>query len=314
MIECSMSNAQLFLTLTLVSTLLLPTQGGFKCEGLDDCCTPENLCGRFDGDCDVDEDCEGNLECGLDNCWRARKYWVYKYNWGNFDDCCCDPNVKGECGCFSLEALVTLSSGHQITLSKLKKGDLVKTLNNEGKEVFTPFLGWADKNSFKVTSFLNLTTENGSSVVVTAHHFLMSTPDPEHPSGMKRADEVAEGDFLLASSGLEKVSSISRVTRKGRGSPLTTTGDLLVNGVLSSNYAHAPSHSIAHLWMTPFRWLDLLSDEETKEKDIVRRYTKLGSHLGDLLLNNDDDLATGKVHSLMNIELLLISYVFLNKY
>ena len=76
---------------------------------------------------------------------------------------------------------------------------------------------------------------------------------------MKRADEVAEGDFLFTSSGLEKVSSISRVARKGWGTPLTMTGDLLVNDVLSSNSAHAPSHSIAHLWMTPFRWFDLLS-------------------------------------------------------
>ena len=81
---------------------------------------------------------------------------------------------------------------------------------------------------------------------------------------MKQAGEVTEGDFLLTSSGLEKVSSISRVMRQGRAAPLTMTGDLLVDGVLSSNYAHAPSHSVAHLWMSPFRWLDLLTDEETE--------------------------------------------------
>ena len=143
---------------------------------------------------------------------------------------------------------------------------MVATMNDERQVAFTEFRGWLDMDRTAAGSFLELTTENSSSVVLTAHHFLMSTPDPDHPSEMKRADEVAEGDFLLTSSGLEKVSSISRVARKGWGTPLTMTGDLLVNGVLSSNYAHAPSHSLAHFWLTPFRWFDLLSDGETNDE------------------------------------------------
>jgi len=258
------------------------------------CCTDDNPCEEGDGDCDYNSHCKGDLVCGKSNCAE----------WGTIeDDCCCDRNgwncewEEDPEGCFSLYSLATLPSGHLIPLSKLKKGDLVKSLDGNGQEIFTPFLGWLDKDSSKVTPFLKLTTENSSSVVLTAHHFLMSTPDPDHPSEMKRADEVAEGDFLLTSSGLERVSSISRVTERGRGSPLTMTGDLLINGVLSSNYAHAPSHSIAHLWMTPFRWFDLLSNSDTKKENFVRRYSKLGSWAGDLVLEflNKNDQVSGKV-------------------
>ena len=139
------------------------------------------------------------------------------------------------------------------------------TMNGERQVAFTEFRGWLDMGT-TTASFLELTTENSSSVVLTAHHFLMSTPGLDEDPQMKRADEVAQGDFLLTSTGLEKVASIARVTRQGYGSPLTMSGDLLVNGVLSSNYAHAPSHSIAHLWMTPFRWFDLLSNSDTKKE------------------------------------------------
>ena len=32
------------------------------------CCSSSNPCGLFEGDCDTDEECAGNLECGNNNC------------------------------------------------------------------------------------------------------------------------------------------------------------------------------------------------------------------------------------------------------
>jgi len=323
-----MINSHLFLKLALVSTMLVLTKGFFgptppplRCSGKDDgCCTASNPCERGDGDCDSDDDCKGSLECGTDNCDRQGLLgrWKNQRLYSKTDDCCCDPTIdkKYECGvwdvtvnCFSLDSLVTLSSGHPISLSTLKKGDLVKSLDDKGEEIFTHFLGWADKGSSNVGSFLQLATENGS-IALTAHHFLMSTPDPAEDPQMKRADEVAEGDFLLAATGLQKVTSIRRVKRTGTGSPVTMTGDLLVNGVLASNYAHAPSHSSAHLWMTPFRWIDILGDEDTKKEGFVRRYCKLGSAFGDLLMEllyKNEDKTSGTVLDNWNIELGVFS-------
>ena len=33
-----------------------------------DCCTSLRPCGIGKGDCDSDDDCVGNLSCGIDNC------------------------------------------------------------------------------------------------------------------------------------------------------------------------------------------------------------------------------------------------------
>ena len=50
------------------------------CIGGDDCCTPSNKCGEDEGDCDSDNDCQGGLKCGTNNC-----------QWGDWDDCCYKP-------------------------------------------------------------------------------------------------------------------------------------------------------------------------------------------------------------------------------
>ena len=45
---------------------------GKRCGGregtTDGCCTKENPCVQGDGDCDVDQDCSGDLVCGMNNC------------------------------------------------------------------------------------------------------------------------------------------------------------------------------------------------------------------------------------------------------
>ena len=39
-----------------------------KCANEDDFCTSENPCGKDEGDCDIDEDCQNGLLCGSNNC------------------------------------------------------------------------------------------------------------------------------------------------------------------------------------------------------------------------------------------------------
>ena len=47
-------------------------------------CGPEltRLCGEGEGDCQRDEDCEGTLQCGKDNCGLSGGLWDAE------DDCC----------------------------------------------------------------------------------------------------------------------------------------------------------------------------------------------------------------------------------
>ena len=72
-----MRPTQVFLLLGLSAQMLVAVNAGtgtfhkdLRCRGNggDDCCTPETPCGMRDGDCDDDEDCEGKLVCGRNNC------------------------------------------------------------------------------------------------------------------------------------------------------------------------------------------------------------------------------------------------------
>jgi len=70
------------------------------CIGGDNCCSNSSPCGAGEGDCDNDDDCEGDLKCGEDNCNRAG----YS-SFDSTDDCCqrdcpsiCTSEYKPVCG------------------------------------------------------------------------------------------------------------------------------------------------------------------------------------------------------------------------
>ena len=46
------------------------------------CCSSANPCGLFEGHCDGDDECAGNLLCGSDNCLSFFHI---------FADCCIEP-------------------------------------------------------------------------------------------------------------------------------------------------------------------------------------------------------------------------------
>jgi hypothetical protein len=62
-----------------------------KCLGSNQskgCCTKETPCQYHDGNCDTDQDCEGDLVCGSDNCFRQKLYTSEEFNVGGWVDCC----------------------------------------------------------------------------------------------------------------------------------------------------------------------------------------------------------------------------------
>ena len=68
---------------------ILPVQGNSNCDpetwsGYDsECCSAANPCGIGQGDCDEDDECYGDLQCGNNNCGDAFE--------NSNADCCTDP-------------------------------------------------------------------------------------------------------------------------------------------------------------------------------------------------------------------------------
>ena len=103
--------------------------------------------------------------------------------------------------------------------------------------------------------FLNIQTYSNKNIRVSASH-LVGIPNGE----FKFAKRLNRDDIILTynhenNSRLEeKIKSILIEPVEGYAAPLTLTGTLLVNNVLTSNYAILDSQKIAHAVMAPVRW------------------------------------------------------------
>jgi len=100
--SCTCTMTRLYLLLCLVLGVLgqnLKPPPGQRCSGRNfngrRCCTPEQPCGKGEGDCDgpLDggvndghEGCQGDLVCGSNNCLKFGLYFHEK------DDCCDEPD------------------------------------------------------------------------------------------------------------------------------------------------------------------------------------------------------------------------------
>ena len=64
------------------------------CKGADNCCTSENKCGEWDGNCDSNSVCQTGLICGYNNCPRK-----YGDSWDLTDNCCFKPDLDTKATC-----------------------------------------------------------------------------------------------------------------------------------------------------------------------------------------------------------------------
>ena len=94
-----------------------------------ECCTKEHKCGIGEGDCDKDEECEGNLICGKNNC---KSHFSYDA------DCCYEPkevHCKWSEFKLALKCTKTCGEGYEI----YKRHKIQEAQHNgtecEGKDV-----------------------------------------------------------------------------------------------------------------------------------------------------------------------------------
>ena len=77
-------------TTTTTTTATTTDEHFQRCKGRNffpwPCCTPQNPCPEGEGDCEIDNDCSGDLVCGNNNCKQFGSFYHEK------DDCCVKPD------------------------------------------------------------------------------------------------------------------------------------------------------------------------------------------------------------------------------
>lgn len=160
--------------------------------------------------------------------------------------------------CFSGRSTVHTREGKDIPLSKIQIGEEV--LVKDGNELlFQPIYHIIHSEHTHFYPFIRLTLFNHlhnstHAIELSSKHliFKYATADPVFASDINIGDDLQLVDRHEIVAG--KVIEIAEVVSQGFSAPLTACGTIVVNNVVSSNYAEARNHRLAHLIMQPYRW------------------------------------------------------------
>jgi Hint module len=166
--------------------------------------------------------------------------------------------------CFSSSATVTVRHKGLSRISDLQVGDQVQTGNG-----FAPIYGFAHSDSTTKAVFKQIYTEENAKrpLEISGEHLVFRANE----TNPVRADSIRIGHMLATEAAGALVTRIGVVTRSGLYAPLTTTGTINVDGIVSSCYVSLqkgaseyvelqggtitflPHHLIVHMWLAPVR-------------------------------------------------------------
>jgi hypothetical protein len=124
--------------------------------------------------------------------------------------------------CFSGENTVALEGGETIPIRSLNIGDKVLVQDGSYDSVYS----FGHRNPTASSDYLRLATKSAALELSPDHMVLVR-------DRLVPASTVQLGDFL---SNGESVTSIKSVNRKGVYAPFTTTGTIVVSGIVSSSF------------------------------------------------------------------------------
>nr|XP_020447706.1 indian hedgehog protein isoform X1 [Monopterus albus] len=216
-------------------------------------------------------------------------------------------------GCFPGEAVVTVESGAQMSISDLRPGDRVLASagsDGSGELVFSEVLTFLDRDPVTWKLFYTLQTESGAQLSLTAAHLLFvsegNCSEGVAPAfGTLRtvyASDARPGQCVLVSQGEVgqrlgegHLSRLNQVTvRESRGvyAPLTQHGTVVVDGVVASCYAVVNQHSLAHWAFSPLRLIHSWTGTTGCHGNGIHWYSQLLHWVGRLVLDS------GRLHPL----------------
>ncbi|KAJ8902199.1 hypothetical protein NDN08_006607 [Rhodosorus marinus] len=148
----------------------------------------------------------------------------------------CDPDPE-EVACFPGNAVVTLEDGTTKAMDGLEAGDTVLGGHGEYSDVF----GFSHRDSTEFGKFVRLQTSTNF-IELSPNHYLVVGDKLVAAKDVKVGDEIS-----LANGDLTTVTAVHRVQLKGVYNPHTMSGDIVVNGVITSTYTQTVNPSLAKL-------------------------------------------------------------------
>jgi len=176
--------------------------------------------------------------------------------------------------CFSGETIVQVEDKGITRMDQLQIGDAVLVKDGYFSEVYS--FGHYDPEAN--TTFIQILTDDGKYVEVTADHLLFMYTD-EMTTTLTPAMHAVVGSLLLKAdeNRVTQVQSICTVERRGAYAPFTKTGDIVVGGVVASCYVALPpafsfsygqQHWMQHAAYSPYRiFCDVMGGCENEHYD-----------------------------------------------
>jgi hypothetical protein len=162
--------------------------------------------------------------------------------------------------CFDGNSTVITPQGAK-RLCDLRLGDKVRVVQSNGRVEWSDVCAWAHREPNRVAKYLNLTTQQtGRSLTISPEHLVAVVRNGQ--MDYTKAGTLTNEDRLLAcdvganaKGGVwaEQIKSITQVESLGVYAPVTTSGTVVVNGIVASCYAAVGSHRAAHAAMKPVR-------------------------------------------------------------
>jgi len=178
--------------------------------------------------------------------------------------------------CFAGESMVTRREDGLIPLRDLRIGDSILTLkegNGQYMPVWDTVFGFLHVERASNYEFLSLGWTDARSGVsqalrITSQHLVFKMGSSGSDMEAVFADTLSVGDVVMTPAGPASLQTVERAVMRGVYAPITYSGTVVVDGVLSSCYASFPSHVVAHASMAPWRWFAALAERIPALKNV----------------------------------------------
>jgi hypothetical protein len=180
----------------------------------------------------------------------------------------CEITIE-RASCFAGSSQVTLADGTFKALSDIQIGD--KVLVNK-HNVYEPVLSFIHAKREGLFSFLAIKIQSvgsnlSSTIFVSANHLIFDFDSGEALFAGKfhvgdRVQFIENNEIVPG-----EIISIELTKQEGYYAPLTSSGTIVVNGIVASNYATVSNHALAHQMMGIYRWwIDLVGASKWNEE------------------------------------------------